>query len=119
MSLGHAGVDLVLQFEHLRSRRWLRMQDVIPSSLLKQTPENASRAVKMFAGVLKYMEEGPLPGAASPAKSQRLELVQKLLHQVSLIHAHALPPDDASRHELDNAVPLSPLPRLWSWSACC
>lgn len=58
------------------------MQDIIPTSLLKLSQDNAGRAVKMFAGVQKYMEEGSLPAAASPAKSQRLELVQKLLHQV-------------------------------------
>lgn len=58
------------------------MQEVIPTSLLKIGPENVSRAVKMFAAVQKFMEDSALQSTASPAKIQRLELVQKLLHQV-------------------------------------
>ena len=40
----------------------------------------------MFASVQKFMEEGAIDRTASPAKTQRLELVQKLLHQVSSFH---------------------------------
>lgn len=63
------------------------MQEIIPTSLLKIGPENVSRAVKMFAGVQKFMDDGTAIAdrTASPAKSQRLELVQKLLHQVERV----------------------------------
>ena len=58
------------------------LQDVIPTSLLKLSADNVSRAVKMFAGVQKFMEEPAAASVGSPSKNQRLELVQKLLHQV-------------------------------------
>lgn len=53
-------------------------QDCIPTSLLKLNADNASRAVKMFAGVQKYMAEN---GTESLSGAARAELVQKLLHQ--------------------------------------
>lgn len=52
-------------------------QDCIPTSLLKLSADNASRAVKMFAGVQKYMVEG----GEQLTNAQCAELVQKLLHQ--------------------------------------
>lgn len=54
------------------------MQDSIPTSLLKLSADNASRAVKMFAGVQKYMAEN---GGEVLSGTARAELVQKLLHQ--------------------------------------
>ncbi len=54
------------------------MQDCIPTSLLKLSADNASRAVKMFAGVQKYMTES---GTEVLTGTSRAELVQKLLHQ--------------------------------------
>jgi hypothetical protein len=45
--------------------------------LLKLSADNASRAVKMFAGVQKYMTEA----GEVLTDGQRAELVQKLLHQ--------------------------------------
>ncbi len=33
-------------------------QECIPTSLLKLNTDNANRAVKMFAGIQKYMAEG-------------------------------------------------------------
>ncbi len=54
------------------------MQDCIPTSLLKLSADNASRAVKMFAGVQKYMAEN---GGEVLSGTARAELVQKLLHQ--------------------------------------
>ena len=56
------------------------MQDCIPTSLLKLSADNSTRAVKMFAGVQKYMAEG----GEAPAGAAKAELVQKLLHQVCL-----------------------------------
>ncbi|KAK9917170.1 hypothetical protein WJX75_001536 [Coccomyxa subellipsoidea] len=52
--------------------------DSIPTSLLKLSADNASRAVKMFAGVQKYMAEN---GGEVLGGTARAELVQKLLHQ--------------------------------------
>ncbi|KAG1674602.1 hypothetical protein FOA52_001851 [Chlamydomonas sp. UWO 241] len=49
----------------------------IPTSLVKMSGEHASRAVKMFAGILKYQGE---TGEALD-EPQRLEIAQKLLHQ--------------------------------------
>lgn len=58
---------------------------MIPTSLLKLGGESAGRAVKMFAGIQKYMSDDiPLDPASSPSKSARIELVQKLLHQVGM-----------------------------------
>ena len=55
----------------------LFQEDALPTSLLKHNPENASRAVKMFALVQQYMGvHGEQLGAM-----QALELAQKLLHQ--------------------------------------
>ncbi len=52
-------------------------QEPIPTSLLKLTGEHVSRAVKMFAGILKYQgDTGEQIDAA-----QRIEIAQKLLHQ--------------------------------------
>ncbi|KAK9815534.1 hypothetical protein WJX72_005298 [[Myrmecia] bisecta] len=51
--------------------------DCIPTSLLKLSTDNAARAVKMFAGIQKYM--GDTAEALTPA--QRNEIAQKLLHQ--------------------------------------
>ena len=64
---------------------WLQLlQEMIPTSLLKLGGENATRAVKMFAGILKYLsEDGSQDASTSPSKSARIDLVQKLLHQVS------------------------------------
>ena len=55
-----------------------RVQDCIPTSLLKLSADNSTRAVKMFAGVQKYMAES----GDAPAGAAKAELVQKLLHQV-------------------------------------
>ena len=61
----------------------LCVQDMIPTSLLKLGGDSASRAVKMFAGILKYLsEDGSQDANTSPSKSARIDLVQKLLHQV-------------------------------------
>lgn len=49
-------------------------QEQLPTSLLKLSTENTGRAIKMFNAILKYQSEG----GESP---ERLELVQKLLHQ--------------------------------------
>eukprot|EP00798_Chlamydomonas_sp_ICE-L_P023239 gene23239-30463_t len=51
--------------------------DPIPASLLKLSGDHASRAVKMFQGVLKYQGETgeKLDGA------QKVDIAQKLLHQ--------------------------------------
>ena len=54
------------------------MQDCIPTSLLKLSADNSTRAVKMFAGVQKYMAEN----GDAPVGAAKTELVQKLLHQV-------------------------------------
>lgn len=52
-------------------------EDSLPTSLLKHTADNQTRAVKMFASVLQYMGvHGDMLGAMAA-----LELVQKLLHQ--------------------------------------
>lgn len=52
-------------------------EESLPTSLLKHSSENQSRAVKMFASVLQYM------GVHGEVLSQvaALELAQKLLHQ--------------------------------------
>lgn len=57
----------------------LQLQDIIPTSLLKLSSENSSRAVKMFLGIQKFTAEGP---EAMPT-IMRYEMAQKLLHQVS------------------------------------
>ena len=57
------------------------MQDCIPTSLLKLSADNSTRAVKMFAGVQKYMAEG----GEAPVSAAKAELVQKLLHQVQCL----------------------------------
>ncbi|CAK0740574.1 hypothetical protein CVIRNUC_001260 [Coccomyxa viridis] len=51
--------------------------DCIPTSLLKLSADNSTRAVKMFAGVQKYMAESN----DAPVGAAKAELVQKLLHQ--------------------------------------
>lgn len=53
------------------------MQDSIPTSLLKLSADNSSRAVKMFAGIQRYMDEAQ----EGLTTSQSIEIVQKLLHQ--------------------------------------
>ncbi len=62
----------------------LDVQDCIPTSLLKLSADNSTRAVKMFAGVQKYMAES----GEAPVGAAKAELVQKLLHQVR----HRVPP---------------------------
>jgi hypothetical protein len=57
------------------------LQETIPTSLLKLSTDNAARAVKMFASIQKYMGEC---GEALP-QATRLEIVQKLLHQVCFL----------------------------------
>ena len=64
----------------------LHVQDCIPTSLLKLSADNSTRAVKMFAGVQKYMAEG----GEAPAGAAKAELVQKLLHQVCLCRVQRL-----------------------------
>ena len=54
------------------------MQDSIPTSLLKLSADNSSRAVKMFAGIQRYMDEAQ---EGAPNTTQSIEIVQKLLHQ--------------------------------------
>ena len=52
------------------------LQEGIPTSLLKLSTDNSSRAVKMFSGIQKYMDSGDdLPMAV------RTDIAQKLLHQ--------------------------------------
>eukprot|EP00878_Enallax_costatus_P030168 GHUV01032825.1.p1 GENE.GHUV01032825.1~~GHUV01032825.1.p1 ORF type:complete len:1266 (+),score=433.04 GHUV01032825.1:2206-6003(+) len=51
----------------------------IPTSLLRLAPEHAARAVKMFAGILRYC--GDAPGSDSINQAQAIETAQKLLHQ--------------------------------------
>ncbi|CAD7699890.1 unnamed protein product [Ostreobium quekettii] len=51
--------------------------DPIPTSLLKLSNDYASRAVKMFSGILKYMTRGH----EFASEQQRIEIIQKLLHQ--------------------------------------
>lgn len=53
------------------------LQDLIPTSLLKLTGENTTRAVKMFAGTLKYMGET----TEDISHETAIEVAQKLLHQ--------------------------------------
>ena len=54
----------------------LFLQEGIPTSLLKLSTDNSSRAVKMFSGIQKYMDSGDdLPMAV------RTDIAQKLLHQ--------------------------------------
>ena len=53
------------------------VQDSIPTSLLKLSHDNSSRAVKMFAGIQRYMDESQEGLSAA----QSIEIVQKLLHQ--------------------------------------
>lgn len=54
------------------------LQEPIPTSLLKMSGEHMSRAVKMFSGILKYMGEVP----ERVDEAGRVEIAQKLLHQV-------------------------------------
>ncbi|KAL3130979.1 hypothetical protein ABBQ38_000302 [Trebouxia sp. C0009 RCD-2024] len=49
----------------------------IPTSLLKLSADNSSRAVKMFAGIQRYMDEAQ----EGSNTAQSIEIVQKLLHQ--------------------------------------
>ena len=75
-------------------------QDCIPTSLLKLSADNSTRAVKMFAGVQKYMaESGDAPTGAAKA-----ELVQKLLHQVGA-PAFSSPAHMIPEHCRDTSVP--------------
>ena len=53
------------------------MQESIPTSLLKLSADNSSRAVKMFAGIQRYMDEAQ----EGLNTSQSIDIVQKLLHQ--------------------------------------
>lgn len=53
------------------------LQDTIPTSLLKLNNDNTGRAVKMFAGIQKYMGESGDP----MNQAQRTEVAQRLLHQ--------------------------------------
>lgn len=53
------------------------VQDLIPTSLLKLTGENTTRAIKMFAGTLKYMGET----SDEVSHETAIEIAQKLLHQ--------------------------------------
>lgn len=62
----------------------LLLQELIPTSLLKLNTDNAARAVKMFATIQRYM--GETGEALTP--QQRLETIQKLLHQVSCQVSH-------------------------------
>lgn len=87
---------------NLRFKPEFIVQEVIPTSLLKLTTENANRAVKMFLGIQKYMAEGP--DALTPVL--RYEMAQKLLHQVGLwvfflplLHEHASYPCIQSGHK--------------------
>lgn len=54
-------------------------QEPIPTSLLKLPSEHQGRAVKMFAGLLRYC--GDTPGEGAPSAAQAVEIAQKLLHQ--------------------------------------
>ena len=54
------------------------VEDCIATSLLKLRADYSTRAVKMFAGVQKYMAEN----GDEPVGAAKAELVQKLLHQV-------------------------------------
>lgn len=68
------------------------LQEPIPTSLLRLAPEHAARAVKMFAGILRYC--GDAPGSEGINQSQAIETAQKLLHQVGslrLTYANAMP----------------------------
>ncbi|KAF8058864.1 KIN14I [Scenedesmus sp. PABB004] len=56
-----------------------RAQEPIPTSLLRLVPEHAGRAVKMFAGILRYC--GDAPGAEPLGQAAAIETAQKLLHQ--------------------------------------
>lgn len=56
------------------------LQEPIPTSLLRLAPEHAARAVKMFAGILRYC--GDAPGSEILSQAQAIETAQKLLHQV-------------------------------------
>ncbi|GMH43112.1 hypothetical protein BSKO_11034 [Bryopsis sp. KO-2023] len=51
--------------------------DPIPTSLLKLSNDYANRAIKMFAGILKYIGVSGEAGT----DAQRVEIAQKLLHQ--------------------------------------
>jgi hypothetical protein len=59
------------------SGRVCRLQDLIPTSLLKLNGEHTTRAIKMFAGTLKYMGESTEEVSFETA----IEIAQKLLHQ--------------------------------------
>ncbi|KDD76129.1 hypothetical protein H632_c343p0, partial [Helicosporidium sp. ATCC 50920] len=52
-------------------------EESLPTSLLKHTPDNASRAVKMFASILTFMG---VHGETLPSVTS-MDLIQKLLHQ--------------------------------------
>lgn len=60
-------------------------QEPVPTSLLRLAPEHAARAVKMFAGILRYC--GDAPGSEQISQSQAIETAQKLLHQVRQWHS--------------------------------
>jgi Trp operon repressor len=55
----------------------LPMQDPLPAPLLKHSTDNASRAMQMFGSILAYMGDS----AEKLTDAQRVEMVQKLLHQ--------------------------------------
>ena len=52
-------------------------QEVIPTSLLKLNNDNASRAVKMFLGIQRFMGETQ----EQLTHAARIEIAQKLLQQ--------------------------------------
>lgn len=70
---------------------------MIPTSLLKLSSENTSRAVKMFLGVQKFM--GDTSEATPPAA--RFELAQKLLHQVGNKASRIFPRTQQTRAKTD------------------
>lgn len=53
------------------------MQEAIPTSLLKLSSDNVSRALKLFQCITRYME-----GPDSQVQAVQTELAQKVLHQV-------------------------------------
>ncbi|GAX81265.1 hypothetical protein CEUSTIGMA_g8697.t1 [Chlamydomonas eustigma] len=61
------GLDDLLQYSN----------EPVPTSLLKLNGEHVSRAVKMFAGILKYQGDS----GEQIDDAQRIEIGQKLLHQ--------------------------------------
>jgi MyTH4 domain len=52
-------------------------QECIPTSLLKMNADSQARAIRMFAGVQKYMGEGE----ETITDATRMDIAQKLLHQ--------------------------------------